>query len=253
MVWLAASGVRQGEIVVLHCFRDPHRGWVPSPAAPLVAAHASGRGREVRTGDLDMASEAQTGSATVCAASYIDPRTGLPAGVAIGARADDAGAMAIARDVTESWMAVMRSRRLLLCNGRCGSGCPRIDSSDVVFVVGDAPAEEACGSAVRPEHPRAAATHFVDERMAVAPEWLAGRRDVGAVLGENVRATLVRTLISALDGLGPVVVDPCVPRDGGVGIQEPSSVDAKGNPRHRVPVSGRQSAVARASSPRPTS
>ncbi|WP_157036240.1 hypothetical protein [Streptomonospora alba] len=251
LVWLAASGVRKGEIVVLQCFRDPHRGWVPCPAAPLVAAHADGRGREVRTYELDMAPEAGE-DATVCAASYIDPRTGLPVGVAIGARSDDAGAMAIARDVTESWMAVMRSRRLLLCDRSCGSGCARIDSSDVVFVLGDAPAAEACGIAVRPEHPRAA-VHVVDDRMVVAPEWLAGRRDVGVVLGENVRPTLVRTLLSALDGVGPVVVDHCVPRAGGAGVQAPTSVDARGDARHRVPVSGRQSAVARASSPRATS
>ncbi|MFC3995065.1 hypothetical protein ACFOVU_04010 [Nocardiopsis sediminis] len=244
MAWIAASGVCEGEVVVVESFRDPRRGRVPSPAAPLVAAHARGRGRDVRVGGLDMHPDRETGEATVCAASYLDPESGLPVGIAIGARSDDDRGIAIARDVTESWMAVMRTRRLTLFDGAPRRCRGRFEESDVVLVVGgESGAPSGAGHAETPQ----AEVHTVDERMVVRPEWLAGRTRIGMALGEHAHAGLTEELITTLAGVGPLTVEDR--RSRSIGAKTPGTPFGRvaRTAAHRSLAGSRHSSVARAS------
>ncbi|MFC4564522.1 hypothetical protein ACFO4E_21915 [Nocardiopsis mangrovi] len=195
-------------------------------------------------GALDTRPDRETGAATVCAASYLDPDSGLPVGIAIGARSDDDRGVAIARDVTESWMAVMRTRRLALFDGvpcRCRG---RSEASDVVLAVGG-PSGVHPGVGCAGESP--AEVHAVDERMVIRPEWLAGRTRIGMAVGEGTDAGLVGELIAALAGVGPLTVDDRRCRDTGAWSQDAPFGGAARTAAQGALEGSRHSSVARAS------
>jgi 4-hydroxy-3-methylbut-2-enyl diphosphate reductase len=117
---LAVSGVSTGEVVVVSRFVHPRRGPVRCPAASVVAGSMAGSELRIRRAEL--------GSGTggmLFTVSYLD-RDGRAIGIGAAVSLADPLAMNVAREVVDSWSAVLRTRRALVadtgpaCVDECG-------------------------------------------------------------------------------------------------------------------------------------
>lgn len=81
-----------------------------------------------------------------------------------------------------------------------------IEESDLVLVVGSANSSNSV-RLVEMSLRMGTPAHLIDSAMDIEPHWLAGATTIGLTAGASAPPVLVRQVVSALGGLGPVTVE----------------------------------------------